>query len=197
MSDRVLSRIAVVVAIIFLCAAVFFGGKVIRQEIEYKRGNDAYDRIGQMASKETPAPSASSEPSPSQEEPGDPESTPEPTSAPTLEPEPEHGAGADFAGVVVPLEDGDFVDFAVRDELAAIFGARKDHVDALREDFSGEHLDHRKWFRPGIHPEFFRIDLRQVHGVHEVRRAGRGFDLQHVFDVPAVVEDHLRVEILQ
>ena len=103
MSDRVLSRIAVVVAIIFLCAAVFFGGKVIRQEIEYKRGNDAYDRIGQMASKETPAPSASSEPSPSQEEPGDPESTPEPTSAPTLEPEPEH---------VEPLEyDPDDVNF--------------------------------------------------------------------------------------
>jgi sortase B len=56
-----------------------------------------------MASKETPAPSASSEPSPSQEEPGDPESTPEPTSAPTLEPEPEH---------VEPLEyDPDDVNF--------------------------------------------------------------------------------------
>lgn len=103
MSDRVLSRIAVVVAIIFLCAAVFFGGKVIRQEIEYKRGNDAYDRIGQMASKETPALSASSEPSPSPEDPVDPESTPEPTSAPTLEPESEH---------VEPLEyDPDDVNF--------------------------------------------------------------------------------------
>ena len=103
MSDRVLSRIAVVVAIIFLCAAVFFGGKVIRQEIEYKRGNDAYDRIGQMASKETPAPSASSESSPAQEDPVDPESTPGPTFAPTLEPEPEH---------VEPLEyDPDDVNF--------------------------------------------------------------------------------------
>ena len=85
MSDRVLSRIAVVVAIIFLCAAVFFGGKVIRQEVEYKKGNDAYDKIGQMASHETPAPSASSEPSPSQEE---PEETTEPQSTP--EPEPEY-----------------------------------------------------------------------------------------------------------
>ena len=100
MSDRVLSRIAVVVAIIFLCAAVFFGGKVIRQEIEYKKGNDAYDKIGQMASHETPAPSASSEPSPFQEDPGE---TTEPQPTPEPEPEPEH---------VEPLEfDPDDVNF--------------------------------------------------------------------------------------
>ena len=85
MSDRVLSKIAVVVAIIFLCAAIFFGGKVIRQEIEYKKGNDAYDRIGQMASHESPAPSASSEPSLSQDEQSE---TNELT--PTPEPEPEY-----------------------------------------------------------------------------------------------------------
>ena len=69
MSDRVLSRIAVVVAIIFLCAAVFFAGKVIHQEIEYKKGNDTYDRIGQVASAENPTPSASSEPSSSPKQP--------------------------------------------------------------------------------------------------------------------------------
>jgi len=58
-----------VTAVAFLCFAVaaFFAGKVIKQELEYKKGNDTYDEIEQIAYVEIPAPSPSSEPVPHSE----------------------------------------------------------------------------------------------------------------------------------